>query len=63
MNFYRLLGQAQGAPLDLSAFLTNVDYGVDFNRSSKSPFTFRGAYAGAGMNPGWQLQAGITLLP
>jgi hypothetical protein len=59
MNFYPLLGKAQGTALDLSAFANNVDYAVDFNRSSKGTFTFRGAYAGAGTNPGWQLQADI----
>lgn len=59
MNFYPLVGQAQGTPLDLSTFATNADYALDFNRTSKGTFTFRGAYAGAGTNPGWQLQADI----
>jgi hypothetical protein len=59
MNFYPLVGQAQGTPLDLSTFAPNADYALDFNRTSKGTFTFRGAYAGAGTNPGWQLQADI----
>lgn len=63
MNFYPLLGKAQGTPLDLSAFATDVDYNLDFNRIPKGASTFRGAYAGAGTNPGWQLQAGIKPLP
>lgn len=63
MNFYPLAGQAQGTPLDLAPFAANADYGLDFNRTSKGSFVFRGAYAGAGMNPGWQLQAGIKPLP
>lgn len=40
--------------LDLSLFATNTDFDRDFNRSPKF-FTFRGAYAGAGTNPGWRL--------
>lgn len=63
MNFYPLPGQAQGLPLDLSAFSSNADYALDFNRASKGTFTFRGAYAGAGTNPGWQLQADIKPVP
>ena len=59
MNFYPLLGKADGTPLDLSPFAANADYTLDFNRTSKGIFTFRGAYAGAGSNPGWQLQAAI----
>ncbi len=59
MNFYPLVGKADGTPLDLSTFQNNTDYALDFNRTSKATFTFRGAYAGAGANPGWQLQAGI----
>jgi hypothetical protein len=63
MNFYPLVGQAQGTPVDLSLFSANADYTLDFNRTQKGSFTFRGAYAGAGTNPGWQLQAGIKPLP
>lgn len=62
MNFYPLAGQAQGTPLDLSAFASNADYALDFNRVGKGTFVFRGAYAGAGTNPGWQLQADIKPL-
>ena len=63
MNFYPLVGQAQGTPLNLSPFAANADYNFDFNRTPKAGFTFRGAYAGAGTNPGWQLQAGIKPVP
>lgn len=59
MDFYPRPGQAQGAPLNLSAFADDVDYGLDFNRAAKGNFAFRGAYAGAGTNPGWRLHAGI----
>jgi hypothetical protein len=63
MNFYPLVGQAEGPALDLSKFSVNVDYNLDFNRTPKGGLTFRGAYAGAGVNPGWQLQADIEPVP
>jgi hypothetical protein len=59
MDFYPLAGQAQGPSLVLSAFTGNADYDLDFNRERKGTFTFRGAYAGSGTNPGWQLQDAI----
>jgi hypothetical protein len=57
MNFYPLPGQAQGAPLDLSAFASQTDVDRDFNGASKGDRRYRGAYAGEGVNPGWQLSA------
>jgi len=63
MNFYPLVGQAQGTALNFSAFTANADYNLDFNGAPKGTFTFRGAYAGTGPNPGWQLQAGIKPVP
>jgi hypothetical protein len=63
MDFYPLVGQAQGTPIDPSAFAANADYSLDFNRTPKGSFTFRGAYAGAGTNPGWHLQAAIKPVP
>jgi len=62
MNFYPLAGEAQGTPLDMSKFATNMDYNLDFNQTAESTFAFRGAYAGAGVNPGWELQADIKPL-
>src|SRR5262249_9413352 len=59
MDFYPRPGQCQGTPVDLSSFSTEVDHAVDFNGSSKGTFTFRGAYAGQGSNPGWALDAGL----
>ncbi|HET7904015.1 MAG TPA: hypothetical protein VFM17_05600, partial [Candidatus Eisenbacteria bacterium] len=47
-----------GAGLDLSAVASDRDYDRDFNGTSKGPFTFRGAYAGSGANPGWRLSDG-----
>jgi hypothetical protein len=66
MDFYPLPGQAQGSALDLSAFATDTDYGIDFNGTPKNALrgaiVFRGAYAGQGANPGWKLQAAIKPL-
>lgn len=60
IDLYPLPGKCQGEPLDLSRFARETDYQLDFNRMPKAPGThaavFRGAYAGAGNNPGWQLQ-------
>jgi hypothetical protein len=67
MNFYPLEGKCSGAPVDLSAFAGDTDYTLDFNGRSKvaagGAVIFRGAYAGAGSNPGGQIQAGIKPPP
>lgn len=57
MDFYPLVGKAQGAALDLSSFATQTDFDRDFNGASKGDRRFRGAYAGEGTNPGWQPDA------
>ncbi len=57
MDFYPLPGQAQGSAVDLAPVAADVHYDVDFNRTPKGMATFRGAYAGEGDNPGWQLDA------
>ncbi|MBW2736567.1 MAG: hypothetical protein JRH20_29620 [Deltaproteobacteria bacterium] len=57
MDFYPSPGQCEGPAIDLSAFSQDPDYDRDFNGLSKGSFTFRGAYAGAGSNPGWPLAA------
>lgn len=59
VDFYPLAGKAEGSALDLSAFSGDEAPGCDFNGSSKGTGTFRGAYAGAGANPGWKLAAEI----
>jgi hypothetical protein len=63
MNFYPLEGKCSGAAIDMSAFAGDSDYTLDFNGRSKvaagGAVIFRGAYAGAGSNPGWRIQAGI----
>jgi hypothetical protein len=61
MDFYPLPSKCQGAAVDLTLFPTDEDYTLDFNgtfkASLKGAVVFRGAYAGEGSNPGWQLQA------
>jgi len=63
MDFYPLPGKCQGVPIDLSSFHTDLDYALDFNgmpkTATKGVVVFRGAYAGEGMNPDWQLQGHI----
>ncbi|ANM32368.1 hypothetical protein ABI59_19525 [Acidobacteria bacterium Mor1] len=60
MDFYPRNGQGQGTDLAYPAsFRQHADYNLDFNGNSKGGFRFRGAYAGEGQNPGWQLDRGI----
>ena len=56
MNFYPLTGRLQGTPLAYPTQFSNQrDFWKDFNGSDKGQGAFRGAYAGSGVNPGWQL--------
>lgn len=55
MNFYPLAGQCTGAALSMTAYTSHAHYDLDFNGTSKGTFTYRGAYAGSGTNPGWTL--------
>lgn len=57
MDFYPLPGALQGEPLDLTPFSNDTGFDSDFNGTAKLDFRFRGAYAGEGSNPGWQLAA------
>jgi hypothetical protein len=59
IDLYPRSGECAGAPLDMTAFTADTDYGVDFNGTSKGAFTYRGAYAGDGANPGWVLAADV----
>jgi hypothetical protein len=47
-----------GSALGLSSVTGDSHYALDFNGASKGSWTWRGAYAGAGANPGWRLQDG-----
>ncbi len=55
MDFYPRSGQCVGSAIDGSAFAGDLDATVDFNRTAKGTWTYRGAYAGSGTNPGWRL--------
>jgi Right handed beta helix region len=59
MNFYPLPGECTGTPIDESPFSTELAYDLDFNGMPKGTFTYRGAYAGSGKNPGWPLGDGF----
>jgi hypothetical protein len=54
LNLYPKTGQLQGAAIDYSAFTGLTDYDRDFNNRSRIT-TYRGAYSGDGVNPGWTL--------
>ncbi len=63
MDFYPKPGKCLGKPVNLAQFQHEADFNRDFNGQPRTEAagraTFRGAYAGEGANPGWQLQAGI----
>jgi hypothetical protein len=59
MDFYPLAGACEGSALDLSTVATDTEYDRDFNGTPKGGFTFRGAYAGSGHNPGFVLDAQV----
>jgi hypothetical protein len=62
LDLYPLAGQLSGAPVDLSQFQGLIDAEVDFNGVARGT-TFRGAYEGQGMNPGWMpAESMITLV-
>jgi MYXO-CTERM domain-containing protein len=58
MDFYPLPGKATGTAVDLAPAKDDTAYDRDFNGTSKGGFTYRGAYAGEGTNPGWPLGDG-----
>lgn len=62
MDFYPRAGQAQGAAIDAAILADDVDARRDFNGADKGGLTFRGAYAGAGANPGWPLAEDVKVL-
>jgi hypothetical protein len=53
MDFYPLAGQCTGLALNMNAYTGDSHYELDFNGDDKGSFTYRGAYAGSGANPGW----------
>ena len=52
LDLYPKTGQLQGAAIDYTAFTGLTDYDRDFNSRSRIA-TYRGAYSGDGVNPGW----------
>ena len=52
LDLYPKAGMLQGTLIDRSAYTAFVDYDRDFN-GRPHPETYRGAYGGAGTNPGW----------
>lgn len=57
-NFFPLAGQCTGAALTMTAYTSHAHHDLDFNGTSKGGYTYRGAYAGSGTNPGWSLGNG-----
>ena len=52
LDLYPKSGQLQGTAIDYSAFSGLLDWDRDFNSRSRIA-TYRGAYSGDGVNPGW----------
>jgi hypothetical protein len=52
LDLYPKSGQLQGTAIDYSAFSGLLDWDRDFNTLSRVT-TYRGAYSGSGVNPGW----------
>lgn len=54
LDLYPLAGMLEGTAIDTSAFTGYTDWSLDFNGRARDQ-AFRGAYSGAGSNPGWKL--------
>ncbi len=52
LDLYPKTGQLQGTAIDESVFSGLLDWDRDFNQRSRIA-TYRGAYSGDGVNPGW----------
>ena len=52
LDLYPKTGQLQGTAIDYTPFTGFLDYDRDFNSRSRVT-TYRGAYSGDGVNPGW----------
>lgn len=52
LDLYPKTGQLQGTAIDYSVFSGLLDRDVDFNSRPRIA-TYRGAYSGSGVNPGW----------
>ncbi|HEX9940786.1 MAG TPA: hypothetical protein VGG03_02120 [Thermoanaerobaculia bacterium] len=58
LDLYPARGKLQGTALDLTPFSDLLEWDHDFNSSSRI-LTYRGAYSGDGVNPGWRLALAI----
>ena len=54
LDLYPLVGALTGTAINTGNFTSYTDWSLDFNGTSRNE-TFRGAYSGAGTNPGWTL--------
>lgn len=54
LDLYPLPGTLTGTAIGTTTFTAYTDWDHDFNGTLRDE-TYRGAYSGAGMNPGWQL--------
>ena len=52
LDLYPKTGQLQGSAIDYSSVAGLIDYDRDFNYRTRIT-TYRGAYSGDGVNPGW----------
>ncbi len=58
LDLYPKTGQLQGTAIDHSVFSGQMEWDRDFNGRPRIS-TFRGAYSGDGVNPGWTLARAI----
>lgn len=62
LDLYPKTGQLQGTAIDYSAFSGFLEWDRDFN-SRPRVATYRGAYSGSGVNPGWAPALAIKQAP
>jgi hypothetical protein len=63
LDLYPRVGMLRGTPLMYpTGFESQTDSSLDFNGNPKGDRTYRGAYAGEGVNPGWRLAASMKAL-
>ena len=62
LNLYPLPAALQGAATGSARFAAFTDFDKDFN-GRPYDWTYRGAYSGSGVNPGWKLQLALREAP
>lgn len=58
MDFYPASGALEATPVELGSYADRTESGLDFNGAPYDP-RLRGAYGGAGQNPGWKLASAL----